>query len=201
MTHSAETLFSSIVAEHEAAIAALRDGPTPEAVARAGELLLETLQSGGTVLVCGNGGSAADAQHFAAELSGRFERKDRPALPAVALTVDTSALTSISNDFGFEQVFARQLAGLARKGDALVGITTSGRSPNVLAAMEKARALGMRTVALTGEDASAVAPFADVAVAVPHRVTARIQEAHILIVHTWCALIDRAFSPGGRDGA
>ena len=196
MTLHAGEVLSRLIAEHEAALAALRDGPAAERVAHAGELLTGTLQNGGTVFVCGNGGSAADAQHFAAELTGRFESRTRPALPGIALTVDTSALTSIGNDFGFERVFARQLAGLAREGDALVGISTSGRSPNVLAAMAEARTLGMRTVALTGEDASALAPFADIAVAVPHPVTARVQELHILVIHTWCALIDGAFSSG-----
>lgn len=200
MTENPAQLFSRLLEEHESVVSTLRDGPAADAVARGGELLLGALQAGGTLFVCGNGGSAADAQHFAAELTGRFERKDRPPLPAVALTVDSSALTSMGNDFGFEHVFARQLQALAREGDVLVGISTSGRSPNVLAAMERAKALGVRTIALTGEDASGAAPHGDVLVPVPSPVTARIQEAHILIIHAWCALIDSAFAASGREG-
>lgn len=166
-----------------------------EAIVATGRLLVETIRSGGIVFVCGNGGSAADAQHFAAELTGQFFHKRRRGLPAVALTTDSSALTSIANDLGYHNVFARQVEALGRTGDVLVGITTSGRSGNVLAAFDVAYARGLGCVALVGADASAVAPYCSRPIAIPSRETARIQEMHILVIHTWCAMIDEAFAP------
>jgi D-sedoheptulose 7-phosphate isomerase len=170
--------------------AALADGPVAADIERAGALLVEVVGGGGQVLAFGNGGSAADAQHFVAELVGRFERTRR-GWPAVALTVDTAVLTSVGNDFGFDAVFARQVEALGRPGDLAIGITTSGRSPNVVRGLETAKARGLRTIALTGGDGGAAGRLAEVHVNVPETVTARVQEAHITVLHLWCALVDR----------
>lgn len=167
-------------------------------IADSARVLIRALDNGGTVFVCGNGGSAADSQHFAAELVGRFVIRDRRSLPAIALTVDTSALTAIANDYGYERVFARQIEGLARAGDVLVGITTSGRSPNIIAAMEQAGKLGVACIALVGSGASAVAPHCAAVVSIPHKETARIQEMHITVIHAWCELIDQHFGTTPR---
>ena len=153
------------------------------------EDMAERLKRGCRVLVCGNGGSAADAQHFAAELSGRFV-KERRALAGIALTTDTSALTAIGNDYGFEQVFSRQVEAYGRPGDLLVGISTSGNSPNVLRAVEAAKGLGMHTLALLGRDGGALKTAADEALVVPSQVTARVQEVHQMVYHFWCEVID-----------
>ena len=169
---------------------ALAEGPGATAIAQAGELLLRVLAGGGQVLVFGNGGSAADAQHFAAELVGRFVRTRR-AWPAVALTTDTSVLTAVANDFGFESVFARQVEALGRPDDHAVGLTTSGASPNVVRALEAAKARGLRTIALTGNDGGAAGRIAEVHVNVPETVTARVQEAHMTVLHLFCAFVDR----------
>lgn len=150
-------------------------------------------QRNGKVLLCGNGGSAADAQHIAAEFVGRFET-DRRGLPAIALTTDTSALTAITNDHGYERVFARQVEALARPGDLVVGISTSGTSPNVLAAIMAAQKLGCRTVGMTGAQGKRLASLCDAAVLVPSNRTARIQEAHIVIGHIWCEMTDAQFA-------
>ncbi len=148
---------------------------------------------GAKILICGNGGSAADAQHFAAELIGRFEL-ERAAWPCIALTTDSSILTALGNDYGFDTVFARQVEGLGRAGDILIGLSTSGRSPNVRRAVEAARALGVTTIGLLGRDGGDLAPGVDQAVVVPGQVTARIQEAHILILHVWAKLIEHRLS-------
>lgn len=170
--------------------AALAGGPAVDAIARAGEMLVGVFGSGGQVLVFGNGGSAADAQHFVAELVGRFERVRR-GLPAVALTTDPSVVTAVSNDFGFEAVFARQVEALGRAGDLALGITTSGNSPNVVRGLEAAKNRGMRTVALTGHDGGAAGRLAEVHVNVPAAVAARVQEAHMTVLHLLCAFVDR----------
>ena len=170
--------------------AALADGPVAADIERAGALLVEVVGGGGQVLAFGNGGSAADAQHFVAELVGRFERTRR-GWPAVALTADTTVLTAVGNDFGFDAVFARQVEALGRPGDLAIGITTSGRSPNVVRGLEAAKARGVRTIALTGADGGAAGRLAEVHVNVPETVTARVQEAHITVLHLWCALVDR----------
>lgn len=156
-------------------------------------LLLRTFRDGGKVLICGNGGSAADAQHLAAEFTGRYET-ERKALPAIALTTDTSALTAISNDYGFERVFSRQVEALARKGDCLIAISTSGNSPNVIAAVMEARKLGCTTIAMTGSSGKKLASLCDAAILVPSARTARIQEAHITIAHIWCEMLDTEYS-------
>lgn len=151
----------------------------------------EALQGGGKVLLCGNGGSAADAQHVAAELVGRF-KAERRGLAAVALTTDTSALTAIANDYGFERVFARQVEALARPGDVVVGLSTSGNSANVLAAVETAKGIGCRTVGLTGRDGGRLGRMVDVHLNVPHDDTARVQEAHITLGHILCDCVEHA---------
>ena len=155
-------------------------------------LLIDGLKGGGKVLFCGNGGSAADSQHLAAELTGRYLR-DRAPLAAVALTVDTSALTAIANDYSYDEVFARQVRGLGRPGDVLVGISTSGNSRNVVAALEAARALGMRTVGLTGAAGGRMKELCDVCLCVPSTDTPRIQEMHIAAGHMLCELVENAF--------
>jgi len=169
-------------------------------IARAIELMAASLGAGGKVLACGNGGSAADAQHFAAELVNRFERERAP-LAGLALTTDSSTLTSIANDYSYEQVFAKQLRALGRKGDVLLAISTSGNSPNVVAAMRVARELGLRMVGLTGNGGGRMATeFAagDVHVCVPHERTMRIQEVHLLVLHCLCDGIDSLLFGGNR---
>jgi len=152
-------------------------------------MICEALSGGRKVLLCGNGGSAADAQHIAAELVGCYE-KQRRSWPAIALTTDTSALTAVSNDLGYEQVFARQVAGLAQAGDVLIAISTSGKSQNVLRAAEAAREIGCKTIALTGATAEPLGSLCNIAVAVPSNRTSRVQEAHITIGHLWCEMVD-----------
>ncbi len=157
------------------------------------DLLVNAVKAGCKVLVCGNGGSAADAQHIAAEFVGRYET-DRRSLPAIALTTDTSALTAISNDYGFESVFSRQVEGLARAGDVLIAISTSGNSPNVLKAIMSARNAGCKVVGLTSVKGRKMAALCDSCVLVPAERTSRIQEAHTTIGHIWCEIIDRAIA-------
>jgi D-sedoheptulose 7-phosphate isomerase len=163
-----------------------------EPIARAASLLAEALRQGGKVLACGNGGSAADSQHFSAELLNRFERERAP-LPAIALTTDTSTLTSIANDYAYEQVFSKQISALGRRGDVLLAISTSGNSASMLEALRAAHAAGVRVVALTGNGGGKMAPLLaadDVHICVPHKVTARIQEVHLLVLHCLCDAID-----------
>lgn len=163
--------------------------PDVEAAAQA---CVEALRGGGKLLTCGNGGSAADAQHFAAELTGRYRRERRP-LPALALTTDSSALTCIGNDYAFEEVFARQAQALVQAGDVLVGLTTSGGSRNVLRALQVARERGAITIAMTGEAGGPAADLAQIALKAPSDRTAHIQEMHILLIHVLCETIDDAF--------
>lgn len=168
-------------------------------IAEMAELICDRLAAGGKVLVCGNGGSAADSQHFAAELVGRFAT-ERRALAAIALSTDTSALTSIGNDYGFEHVFARQIEALGQAGDVLVAISTSGNSPNVAAAARAARARSMAVIGLTGAKDSLLRQISDLCLQVPSPETARIQEAHIFVIHCICAIVDQSFATdaGGR---
>ncbi len=163
-----------------------------EDVARAAELMIVALRAGHKVLFFGNGGSAADAQHLAAELVNRY-RRERPALAALALTTDTSILTSIANDTAFEEVFSRQIEALGEPGDVAVALSTSGRSPNVVRAVETARRLGLRTIGLLGRDGGLVGQLVDVPLVVPSEETARIQETHITLGHILCELIESAF--------
>jgi D-sedoheptulose 7-phosphate isomerase len=163
-------------------------------IVRAAEVVIETFRSGGKLLAFGNGGSAADAQHFAAELAGRYLR-ERPGLPALALSANTSDLTAIGNDYGFEQVFARLLEAHAAAGDVAFAISTSGNSPNVLEAVEIARERGVRSVGLVGMGGGKLAGIVDVPIVVPSDVTARIQETHITILHLVCELVDDALFP------
>ena len=169
-------------------------------IAAAVELLTAALGRGGKLLVMGNGGSAADAQHLAGELVGRFLR-ERRALPAVALTTDTSILTAIGNDYGFERVFRRQVEALAAPGDVVLGISTSGNSANVREALEAARALGCQTIALLGGSGGSIAPLVDLPLVVPVSATPRIQEAHVTIIHILCDLVENAlFGPDAVAG-
>ncbi|UCE03522.1 MAG: D-sedoheptulose 7-phosphate isomerase [Candidatus Latescibacterota bacterium] len=157
---------------------------------RAAEILIAALRAGQRVLFCGNGGSAADSQHIAAELVGRF-RRERAALPAIALTTDTSILTALANDYSYADVFSRQVEALGRPGDVLVGISTSGNSPNVLAAVRTAQAIGMATIGLTGEAGGELRENVDVCFCAPSTSTSHIQEAHITVAHALCELIER----------
>jgi len=153
------------------------------------EIIFQALAKGNKILICGNGGSAADAQHIAAEFVGRYET-ERIALPAIALTTDTSALTALANDYSFEKIFARQVEALARPEDVLIAISTSGNSPNVVSAVMSARSKGCKVIGLTGADGKKLASLCDSCILVPARRTARIQEAHITIGHIWCEIID-----------
>jgi D-sedoheptulose 7-phosphate isomerase len=162
------------------------------AIFEAALLIMGCLRNGGKVLFFGNGGSAADAQHLAAELVGRFVR-ERAGLPAIALTTDSSILTAVGNDYGFEQVFARQIQALGRPGDVAVAISTSGNSANVLEGVKEARKRNLKTIGLTGKDGGTLAQQADVAITIPSTSTARIQECHIAIGHLFCELVDADF--------
>ena len=162
---------------------------TPQ-IEAAAKMIISALRAGNKILFFGNGGSAADSQHLAAELIGRY-RKDRGALPAIALSTDTSIITALSNDFGFETIFARQIEGLAKKCDVAFGISTSGNSRNVLEGLEKARQLGCKTIGLLGCDGGRIAEVVDVAITVPCKNTPRIQESHITIGHILCGLIEK----------
>lgn len=156
-------------------------------------LASDAIQMGNKIIFCGNGGSAADCQHLAAEFVGRY-KKERASIGAVALTVDTSALTAIGNDYGYDLVFSRQLEGLGKKGDLLVGITTSGNSPNILNAIRKAKEMGIKTVGMTGSNEKAeIKKLADVCICVPSNDTPRIQEAHIMIGHLMCDYAETMF--------
>jgi phosphoheptose isomerase len=168
----------------------LRDGKGREAILFAARAVGDALKRGHKVLAFGNGGSAADAQHFAAELVGRFTR-ERQALPAIALTTDTSALTAIGNDYGFDRVFARQVEALGRKDDVAIGISTSGESKNVLSAFDTANAAGLLTIALTGRDGGAIGRAAGIHVNVPSSMTSRVQEVHRTILHVICELVEQ----------
>lgn len=164
----------------------------PEAIELASQLMVTALLSEGKILACGNGGSAGDSQHFSSELLNRFER-ERPSLPAIALTTDSSTITSIANDYSYEEVFSKQIRALGREGDVLLAISTSGNSANVVQAIHAAHDRNMRVVALTGRDGGNIAPLLqpeDVEIRVPSSVTARIQEVHLLVIHSLCDLID-----------
>lgn len=162
------------------------------AIEKCGQIIVEAINRGNKILICGNGGSAGDAQHIATELVGRYE-KERRGLPAIALTTDTSALTAIGNDYGFERIFSRQVESLANEGDVLIGISTSGNSPNVISAVMLARQLRCQTIGLTGAKGKKLASLCDASVLVPSERTSRIQEAHITIGHLWCEMVEADF--------
>lgn len=185
MSHLLATAFD----EHRRVIDCLQ--ANTRAVVEAAEACVGCLRSGGTLLFCGNGGSAADAQHLAAEFVGRYLR-ERDAWPAIALSTNTSALTAIGNDYGFDQVFARQVAAHGRPGDVLLALSTSGNSPDVLRAADVARQRGLTVIAMTGRDGGRLGAAADVHVNVPSNTTPRIQEGHILVGHLLCALVEDA---------
>ena len=166
-------------------------------LAQIAEELIRVYRAGGKVLIFGNGGSAADAQHIAAELAGKYYM-DRKPLPAEALTVNTSVLTAIGNDYGFEKIFARQIEALGNPGDIAIGISTSGNSPNVIEGIRAAKKKGMITIGLTGADGGQLKNEVDYCICVPSKDTPRIQEVHILIGHIWCELIERALF--GNEG-
>jgi D-sedoheptulose 7-phosphate isomerase len=177
------------LADHRAVIKTMEDNLLA-AVSDMTETIITALASGKKLLIMGNGGSAADAQHFSAEIMGRF-KLERPALPAVALTTDTSILTAIGNDYGFDYVFSRQVEGLAAPGDVVIGISTSGNSPNVLAALVKAKELGCKTIALLGRDGGSIKEAVDIPVIIPSHDTPRIQEGHTTLIHIVCDLVEK----------
>jgi len=185
-----EVLIASLT-EHRAVIDRVIAECLPEIEACA-EIIWNALRHGNKILLCGNGGSAADAQHIAAEFVGRYET-ERRAFPSIALTTDTSALTALANDYGFERVFARQVEALAVSGDVLIAISTSGNSPNVLAALVAAKERGCVTIGMTGADGGSMADLCDVIFAVPSNRTARVQECHIIVGHLWCEYVDIKF--------
>lgn len=181
-----QSVFDETIALHQRIRAAVQ-----ESIIEAAGAIRASIDAGGKLLVFGNGGSAADAQHMSAEMVGRFER-ERDGLPAIALTADGSIVTSVANDFTFDWVFARQVDALGKREDVAFGISTSGRSPNVLTAIEAANAKGMKTIALTGRDGGAIGKAAAIHIHVAHDSTARIQEVHRTVIHAICALVERA---------
>jgi D-sedoheptulose 7-phosphate isomerase len=187
MKERVEDIFRESVRVKEAACASNRDK-----IVETVKLLTKALKKGRKIFFFGNGGSAADSQHIAAEFIGRFQ-KERRSLPAVALTTDTSILTAIGNDYGFDKVFARQIEGLGEKGDVAFGISTSGHSPNVVEGIKKAKGMGLTTVSLTGHDGGALAKLTDISLIVPSKSTARIQESHICVAHAICELVEDQF--------
>jgi D-sedoheptulose 7-phosphate isomerase len=182
-------MFQQNLEEHRELFARLE--PLAAPIERAAAMIAAALAAGRKLMLCGNGGSAADSQHLAAEFTGRFI-KDRRPLAALALSTDTSALTCIANDFSFDEVFSRQVLGLGTAGDCLLAISTSGNSRNVLRAVEAARDLGVHTIGLLGRDGGQLAALCELAVIVPSKTTARIQEAHIMIGHTLCGMVEAA---------
>ncbi len=183
--------FMSDLEEHQSTIVRLAD--CAGVIEEAGKILINTLRQGGKVLLCGNGGSAADCQHIAAEIVVRYEKK-RQAMAAIALTTDTSILTAHTNDYDFETVFSRQIEALGNDKDCLIAISTSGQSENILRAVEAAKSNDMTVIGLTGCEGGELSKLATISIIVPSVVTARIQEAHILIGHWWCGAIEEALS-------
>lgn len=192
MTIDPRALFDASLAESAAEHERARRDPQP--VLDAAAAIVESFRNGSTLLLFGNGGSASDAQHVAAEFVGRFQR-ERPALPSIALTSDTSVLTSVANDSGYDRVFVRQVEALGRPGDVAFGISTSGGSPNVLAALDAARSKGLKTIALTGNDGGDVGKAAAIHINVPARSTARVQEVHRTLLHIICDIVERSMDP------
>lgn len=186
-----DRISQSIQDSIQAKQAILNDSTFFANIEKAAEIMIESLRQGGKIHFCGNGGSAADAQHLAAELSGRFYF-DRPPLNAEALHCNTSYLTAVGNDYGYDLIFSRLLEGTAKKGDVIVGISTSGNSKNILKAFEVAKEMGVRIIAMTGETGGAMKEYADILLNVPSKDTPRIQESHIMIGHIMCELVETA---------
>lgn len=193
---SAKDLFDKAFSAHTEAFASLPQ-LKPHLIAAA-DAAADAIRNGGKLLFCGNGGSAGDAQHLAAELIGRLVRDRRP-LPGLALSTDSSALTCVANDFGYEEVFARQVEGLGRPGDALIAISTSGNSENVIRAVRVAKPMGITTIGFLGRKGGVLGPLVDLPILVAAEETARIQEAHIFLGHVMCAMIEQALGVGGWD--
>lgn len=189
---SSDSMIGNSLSEHVELFETLRSAYEAN-ISECSELIFQTFQAGKKVLICGNGGSAADAQHIATELVCRYET-ERKGLPAIALTTDTSALTAITNDFNFERVFARQIEALASAGDLLIAISTSGNSPNIISAVMTARSIGCKVLGMTGANGKKLASLCDACFMVPSERTARVQEAHITIAHIWCEIIDSKFA-------
>lgn len=186
ITRASQHFIDSIAAKQEA------QKVLPELVAHGVIAMVDCLRAGGKIMVCGNGGSAADAQHFAAELIGRFER-ERQELAAIALTTDTSILTAISNDYSYDEIFSKQVRGLGKKGDILLGISTSGNSKNIVKAIEAAKKMGINIIALTGNGGGKIADLlaeGDIHLCAPSTRTARIQETHLVLIHSLCDGVD-----------
>ena len=184
-----DKIIQQRLSDHLEVLQKLMASDLPEKLEKCAEIVEKALKEGHKVLFCGNGGSAADSQHLAAEFVGRFQ-KERKGLPAIALTVDTSILTAIANDYGYETVFARQVQALGEAGDVLVGISTSGNSQNVLLAIKEAKKKGITCIGMTAEGGGKMAEECDICLAVPAKVTARAQEMHILMGHILCELVD-----------
>lgn len=185
--------FKNRMQEHQAAVNGLINAPVQlAAIEKMAMICKAAIRNGYKILLCGNGGSAADSQHIAAEFVGRFV-KERCGLPAIALTTDTSILTAIGNDYGYDEVFRRQVEALGREGDVLIGISTSGNSGNIVKAFEQAKKQGVKTLALTGQKDSKMSALADVTLKVPAPVTARVQECHIMVGHMICEYIDEEY--------
>lgn len=184
-----DKIIKARFSDHLAVLQAVAESSIPGQMERVAVKIRQALADGNKVMFCGNGGSAADSQHLAAEFVGRFQ-KERKGLAAIALTVDTSILTAVGNDYGYEKVFSRQVEALAKRGDVLIGISTSGNSANVLAAVKLAREMGVYCVGFTAEGGGRLAALCDECLAVPVKVTSRAQEMHILIGHILCELVD-----------
>jgi D-sedoheptulose 7-phosphate isomerase len=185
-------IIQNTLDEHKAALEAVEKNLTTD-IEEACKLVTNTIQSGKKVILFGNGGSAADAQHIAAEFTGRFV-KERKGLPAIALTTDTSALTAIGNDYGFDQIFERQVEALANEGDLLIGISTSGNSSNVINAFKRGKEIGCASLGFSGKDGGKMNNACDLNLTVPASITARVQEMHILIGHILCSAVDTIYS-------
>ena len=193
MTHGKRGRMDQIIrqrlSDHLEVLQKLMASDLPKKLEKCAKIVEQALAEGHKVLFCGNGGSAADSQHLAAEFVGRFQ-KERKGLPAIALTVDTSILTAVANDYGYDTVFARQVQALGEAGDVLIGISTSGNSRNVLLAVEEAKTKGISCIGMTAEGGGKMAEECDICLAVPAKVTARAQEMHILMGHILCELVD-----------
>ena len=186
-------IFTEAIQEHVACFERLAEISKP--VMDAGQQMIESLRKGGKLLICGNGGSAADSQHFAAEVVGRFARERRP-WPAIALNTDTAVITAVANDYAFKDIFARQVQGIGSRGDILIGLSTSGKSENIIRAVETARENHIETIALTGEPGGELSKLADLVIHAPSSRTPRIQELHAFILHFWAEMLENAL----RDG-